>query len=312
MMNTAQLPSLHNLLDLSSITTELLAALFTQADTFSSALNNKENINPSLANKLIVSLFFEPSTRTQYSFEIAATKLGATVITPNPDNLSLLKGESLLDTLSAFEAMGADLFIIRHADNFSSEFFSTELSSTSQIINAGDGSHHHPTQTLTDFYTISQIHNDISALSYAIIGDIAHSRVANSFINGLQIVGAKDIRLIAPKNLLPPKLPDNTCHFDSLEEGLQDVDVIVCLRIQKERLNESEKINTDNFFNHYAITEKTIQYAKPSAILLHPGPINRGIEVDASIPLSSQSLITRQVQNSVPVKMALLEAMLIA
>ncbi len=309
-MTITQPTSLYNLINLSSLTAEKLTTLFTHAESFSHLLNNNQNITASLTNKLIISLFFEPSTRTQYSFEIAAARLGANVISPNISNLSLLKGESLIDTLSTFEAMGADLFIIRHTDNFATEFFATELNSTSRIINAGDGSHHHPTQTLTDLYTIKQIYNDISTPSYAIIGDIAHSRVANSLINGLNLFGAKDIRLIAPDNFLPNKLPSNTRHFDSLEEGLQNVDVIVCLRIQKERLSPSDNINIEQYFNSYALTEKTIQFANNSAVVLHPGPLNRGIEIDAIIPNSSQSLITKQVQNSIPIKMALLEAML--
>ena len=223
---------------------------------------------------------------------------------------STVKGESLLDTIHNFEALGTDIFVIRHADNNTAHFVSSELLSTASVINAGDGDNQHPTQGLLDLLTIHQYKPDFTELSLAIVGDIAHSRVARSLIAGLQIMGTTDIRLIAPESLVPDDAAQLGVRIShSLKDGLRDTDVVMALRIQKERMQEAFIPNPDKFFNEFGLTEKTIRYAKPDAIVMHPGPMNRGVEIESSVADGKQSVILQQVRNGIAMRMAIFDSL---
>lgn len=270
-------------------------------------LSKKNQLPVSLRGKIIVHLFFEPSTRTLYSFDIAAKQLQAISLPPDINSLSTLKGESLTDTLLTFEAMGARLFIIRHPKSHQPEQLAQKLSNNSHVINAGDGQHQHPSQALIDLMTIQQYKPDLSTQNIAIIGDSKHSRVAHSLIEGLKIMGNQSIRLIAPPALLPEKIDRTVVKTSgSLADGLEDADVIITLRIQKERFSSLQQIDDQCFSDQFSLTQARLKQAKPDAIVLHPGPINRGIEIDTAVADGPQSVILNQVSNGIAVRMALM------
>lgn len=264
-----------------------------------------------LQGKLIANLFFEPSTRTRISFQIAEARLGAMSILPEMQSTSLLKGESLLDTIKTIEAMGVNAFVIRHHDNGVMSWIAEHLNENTHMINAGEGWLQHPTQALLDLFTIKQHKSNWENLSVAIIGDLLHSRVARSLVDALHIMGVTDIRLIAPKAL---HAEDDVCHktrtFTDLASGLNNTDVVVCLRLQKERMSREHLINEGEFCRLYGITAQSIKHAKPNAIVMHPGPINREIEISSEIADSASSVILKQVKNGVAVRMAVLKLLL--
>lgn len=270
---------------------------------------------PLLQKKWVANLFFESSTRTRCSFEIAAKQLGAEVLNLDIPHSSTQKGEAILDTVKTLEAMGCDLFVVRHSEDGMSQRIAEHLK-TASVINAGDGQNEHPTQALLDMLTISQYKPNFSALSVAIVGDIVHSRVARSDIFALQTLGVKQIRVIAPSILLPQKdflAPQNKAPiqvFEDLYEGLQDVDVLIALRIQKERMLEDKKFNIEAFSHAYCITEEALQQAKPDVIVMHPGPFNRGVEISSAVADGSHSVILQQVKNGVAIRMAVFEFLL--
>lgn len=311
MFKTKEPPLLTHLLDINSLSTETIQFILNHAQTMQDNVFLPRKSNLLLANKIIIPLFFEPSTRTKYSFEIASKMLGGTVINPNINNLSTLKGESLIDTIKTFEAMGANLFILRHSDDNIPDFISGEIQTNTSLINAGDGCHQHPTQCLTDLLTIYQYKKRFNDLKVTITGDITHSRVARSFIAGLQLMGVSQIHLVAPPEFIPDDLKDTNLIINhSLEESLPDTDVIMTLRIQKERMEETLWPNVEDFHNRFGITPKALKLAKPDAIVMHPGPINRGIEIDSSVADGPQSTILTQVSNGIAVRMAVMDIML--
>lgn len=302
---------LENLISLENLSTSTISELLNRAEFFlENAINKKTALN-ALSGKIIANLFFEPSTRTRNSFDIAAQRLGAMVLNPDMQTSATCKGESLVDTIRTFEALGTDVFVIRHADNNTANFVANELSGNAAVVNAGDGVNQHPTQALLDLLTIRQHKHFFGNLTVAIVGDIAHSRVARSLIQGLNSMGTQQIRLIAPKALVPDDAAGLDIHlYDSLKEGLHGVDVIVALRIQKERMQVADIPDTKKFAQQFGITTDTLAYAKPDAIVMHPGPINRGVEIESAVADGPQSVILQQVHNGVAVRMAVLDAIL--
>lgn len=303
---------MHHLLSIQSLDQKQIIYLLDRAEYFLKTAVAKQEVLNTLCGKVVVNLFFESSTRTRNSFEIAAHRLGAIVLSPDMKQSSTNKGELLIDTIRNLEAMGASLLVIRHPDNHLAQFLASEVKAEAAIVNAGDGSNEHPTQTLLDLMTIRQHFKDFSKLTIAIVGDVVHSRVARSLIMGLRLMGVERIRIIAPESFTP----DNAelAHVDvfhAMDTGLNEVDIIYTLRIQKERMKEDQRPKDDQYFKNFGLTQERLALAKSSAIVMHPGPINRGIEIESSVADGSQSAILQQTQNSVAVRMAVLETLLI-
>jgi aspartate carbamoyltransferase catalytic subunit len=266
----------------------------------------KLKANQDLQNKTVANLFFEPSTRTRNTFEIAAQKLGAKVINVDIKNSATNKGETLLDTMNNLKAMQIDAFIIRHKENKMPHFIAEQVVGVA-TINAGDGTNEHPTQALLDMLTIRQYKKSFANLSVAIVGDILHSRVAHSDIQALQKLGVTDIRLIAPKNL---QSNHKLKFFTDMNEGLKGVDVIMMLRLQKERIVEANIPDNTAYFKEFGLNDTRLAFAKKDAIVMHPGPINREVEITSNIADGEQSVILQQVTNGIAVRMAVLSMLL--
>ena len=305
------IPNIHQLISMESLDLEKINYLFDRSSYFLKNCVEKDQVLDTLSGQVIVNLFFESSTRTRNSFEIAAHRLGAIVLSPNLAQSATTKGELLIDTIHNLEAMGAKLLIIRHAENNLAQFLAAELSANVGIINAGDGSNEHPTQALLDLFTIKQRVTDFSSLTVAILGDVAHSRVARSLIIGLRLMGVERIRIIAPDYFMPDS--DDTLRadlFNELDAGLADVDIVYVLRIQKERMTEAQYPDEGAYFKAFALTQEKLALAKPDAIVMHPGPMNRGIEIESAVADGPQSVILSQTQNAVAVRMAVIETVL--
>lgn len=265
-----------------------------------------------LAGKTVMNLFFENSTRTRTTFEAAQKRLGANVLNLDIAKSSTNKGETLRDTLWNLEAMSADMFVVRHSSSGAAHFMATAVTPNVAIINAGDGWHAHPTQAMLDMLTIHRelcvkYGKSFDELSVAIIGDIKHSRVARSDICALQTLGVKDLRVIAPKTLLPKGIKRyGVSVFENMEQGLAGVDVIIGLRIQNERIGSPLLPSTNEYFKNYGITESRVKLAKPNALVMHPGPMNRGVEIASGVADGHQSVILKQVNNGIAVRMAVM------
>ncbi|MDA0847102.1 MAG: aspartate carbamoyltransferase catalytic subunit [Proteobacteria bacterium] len=263
-----------------------------------------------LAGKSIFNLFFENSTRTRTTFEIAAKKLSADVVNLNVSASSTAKGESLLDTIDNLAAMRADMFVVRHAQAGAPYLIARHVNKVAphiHIMNAGDGRHAHPTQALLDMFTIRHFKGDFQALRVAIVGDLLHSRVARSDIHALSTLGVPDIRVIAPLTLLPAGLSELGVHaHTSLQEGLSGVDVVIVLRLQSERMRGALLPSPQEYFKHYGLTEEKLRLAAPDAIVMHPGPMNRGVEIDSAVADGAQSVILSQVTFGIAVRMAVM------
>ncbi|MDO5650897.1 MAG: aspartate carbamoyltransferase catalytic subunit [Moraxella sp.] len=261
-----------------------------------------------LAGKTVMNLFFENSTRTRTTFEAAQKRLGANVLNLDIARSSTSKGETLRDTLWNLEAMSADMFVVRHSSSGAAHFMATEVTPNVAIINAGDGWHAHPTQAMLDMLTIHREANKpFDDLSVAIVGDIKHSRVARSDISALQTLGVKDLRVIAPKTLLPKGIERYGVQvFENIDKGVMDTDVIIGLRIQNERIGSPLLPSTSEYFKAYGITEARLTLAKPNALVMHPGPMNRGVEIASGVADGEQSVILKQVNNGIAVRMAVM------
>lgn len=306
MSPTPHLPQ--HLLSMKSLNRQAIETILKRSRYYLNKCVNQNKITSTLKGKIVTNLFFEPSTRSRNAFEIAARRLGAIVLNPELSASSLVKGESLLDTVQTFNSLGTSLFVIRHSQDKLPEWISEQMSSSAVFINAGDGRHQHPTQGLIDLFTIQQNKGDWSSLRVAIIGDIAHSRVANSLMDGLITMGVAEIRLIGPSSLLPNNLSaENSKVYSSLDEGLTDCDVIVCLRLQKERMTHPNTLDPVAFQQEYGLTLKKLTRAKYDAIVMHPGPLNRDVEISSDVADSKQSVILQQVRNGVAVRMAVLD-----
>ena len=303
--------NLNHLLTTEGLKEDLIFKIFNLADSFLN-INNRDIKNvPILRGKTVCNLFFENSTRTRTTFEIAAKRLSADVINLDIPSSSQSKGESVLDTIDNLIAMGADIFIIRHSQPGIPEKIAKHVGPNVHIINAGDGHHAHPTQGLLDVFTIKKFKDNFKSLSTAIVGDIKHSRVARSEIFALSALGVPDIRLIGPKNLMPDDMKvSNIKIFDSMEKGLKDVDVIMMLRIQKERMTGDNIPSEEDYFTNFGLRKKHLGLSKKDVIVMHPGPMNRGVEIDSEVADSDQSVILSQVTFGIAIRMAVM-AMLI-
>lgn len=299
---------LRHLLDLKSLSHEIIQTIFEKASYFLNEVTEKNAVYDHLKGKVVANLFFESSTRTRNSFNIAAHRLGAIIVSPEMQSTALSKGESLMDTVHTFEAMGSAIFIIRHPENGTAEWIAQRLHSSATVINAGDGTNQHPTQGLIDLYTIHQYKKDWRSLTIAIVGDVLHSRVTHSLIDGLLLMGVPEIRLVAPPYLSPKELNNpnvKIVHF--LTEGLQGADIIVSLRLQKERMNQEMMPEAKTFYQQFRLTAQKLRLAKSDAIVMHPGPMNRDIEIAPEVADGPQSVILKQVQNGIAIRMAIMD-----
>lgn len=260
-----------------------------------------------LAGTSVFNLFFENSTRTRTTFEIAAKRLSADVSSLNIQASSTAKGETLLDTVHNLEAMGANLFVVRHSESGAAHLIAKHVKPGVAVVNAGDGRHAHPTQAMLDMFTIRHYKGDFTNLRVAIVGDVLHSRVARSQIHALSTLGCPDIRVIAPKTLLPTGVENLGVHvYHDMAEGLKDVDVVAMLRLQNERMAGAYLPSTQEFFKYYGLTPEKLALAKPDAIVMHPGPMNRGVEIDSAVADGDQAVILPQVTFGIAVRMAVL------
>lgn len=306
--NDAQLNSdgrLIHLLGLEGLPKKQIEKILTVADDL---LDQKFKLQKSkiLRDMSVANLFFEPSTRTRNTFEIAAKRTSAKTINVDLANSATKKNETLMDTMHTLKAMQIDMFVIRHQQNGLPHRVAENLEGVS-IINAGDGINAHPTQALLDMLTIRQHKKSFDNLSVAIVGDIRHSRVARSDIQAMKTLGTSDIRLIAPETLHYKEETPGLERFESLEQGIEDADVIISLRLQKERMIAADIPDEQTYFEGFGLTSENLKLAKPDAIIMHPGPVNRGIELSSEVADGSQSMILQQVTNGIAVRMAVME-----
>ncbi|MBU3610176.1 aspartate carbamoyltransferase catalytic subunit [Polynucleobacter wuianus] len=300
---------LTHLLTLEGLPKEQILHILDTAQQFVSVTDPSREVKkvPLLRGKSVFNLFFENSTRTRTTFEIAAKRLSADVINLDISTSSTAKGESLLDTIDNLVAMQADIFVVRHSVSKAPIEIASHVPAHVHVVNAGDGSHQHPTQGLLDMYTMRHFKQNFKGLKVAIVGDIVHSRVAKSNIHALTTLGCEDIRAIGPESLLPSDLDMLGVRvFHSMEEGLKDVDVVMTLRIQKERMEVGQVPEGDAFFRQYGLTTTRLALAKSDAIVMHPGPMNRGVEIDSAVADGPQSVILNQVTFGIAVRMAVM------
>lgn len=298
---------LKHFLTIEGLKKPILEEILNVAESFTSVTAQPVKKVPLLRGKTIFNLFFEPSTRTRTTFELAAKRLSADVMNMNISASATTKGESLLDTLRNLEAMYSDMFIVRHADSGAAQFIANHVAPHISVINAGDGRHAHPTQAMLDMFTIRKHKPDFPSLTVAIVGDIMHSRVARSQIHALNTLDVGELRIIAPKTLVPVDVEDlGVKVYHSFNEGLKDVDVIIMLRLQKERMTGALLPSEHEFYNLYGLTQERVAMAKPDAIVMHPGPANRGVEIASDVADGPQSVILEQVTNGLAVRMAVI------
>lgn len=301
---------LGHLLSIEHLSERLLRELLSTAESFVQIGERAVKKTPMLRGKTVVNLFFENSTRTRTTFELAAKRLSADVLNISVATSSQSKGESLIDTIDNLMAMHVDGFVMRHADAGAPYLVARHVGEAAWVINAGDGCHAHPTQGLLDVFTIIRNKGPIDQLSIAIVGDILHSRVARSQIHALSILGCQDLRVIAPKTLLPEAVEHLGVQvFHDLDSGLDGVDVIAALRLQRERMTASLLPSADEYFRRYGLTQARLRRAKADAIVLHPGPMNRGVEIDSAVADGVQSVILPQVTYGLAIRMAVLSTL---
>lgn len=304
---------LTHLLTLEGMPKEQILYILDTAQQFVSVNSQNREVKkvPLLRGKSVFNLFFENSTRTRTTFEIAANRLSADVINLDISTSSTSKGESLIDTIDNLIAMQADIFVVRHNISKAPIEIANHVPDHVHVINAGDGSHQHPTQGLLDVYTMRHFKNDFSKLKVAIIGDILHSRVAKSNIHALTTLGCHDIRAIGPESLLPGDLAEDLQAlgvkiFHKVEDGIKDADVVMTLRIQKERMDQGQVPEGAAFFQQFGLNSERLRLAKPDAIVMHPGPMNRGVEIDSAVADGKQSVILNQVTFGIAIRMAVM------
>ncbi len=298
---------LHHLLSLEGLPADILRQILDAAESFVGVTQREVKKVPLLRGKSVFNIFFENSTRTRTTFEIAAKRLSADVINLAIAQSSTSKGESVLDTVANLAAMQADMFVVRHAASGAPYLIAKHVGPDIHVINAGDGRHQHPTQGLLDMFTIRHYKKDFTSLRVAIIGDILHSRVARSQIHALTTLGCPEIRVISPRTLIPADIESLGVHvYHDLREGLKDVDVVSTLRLQSERMKGALLASGQEFFKYYGITADKLALAKPDAIVLHPGPMNRGVEIDSSVADGRQSVILPQVSFGIAIRMAVM------
>jgi aspartate carbamoyltransferase catalytic subunit len=310
-MNIAPRPSFvlnrRHLLGIVGLSREEITGLLDLAEEFVDLNRQIEKKRASLRGRTQINLFFEASTRTQSSFELAGKRLGADVMNMTVSTSSIRKGETLIDTAMTLNAMHPDILVVRHHASGAVELLAQKVDCA--VINAGDGAHEHPTQALLDALTIRRNKGRIERLLVAICGDILHSRVARSNIILLNTLGAR-VRVVAPSTLLPPGVERLGVEvYRDMREGLAGADIVMMLRLQRERMNGSFVPSVQEYFHYYGLDQKKLAYAKPNALVMHPGPMNRGVEIDTAVADGAQSLIREQVEMGVAVRMAALEAL---
>ncbi|HSS27726.1 MAG TPA: aspartate carbamoyltransferase catalytic subunit [Usitatibacter sp.] len=298
---------LRHLLTIEGLSAELIRHILDTADQFVSVGERDVKKVPLLRGRTIFNVFFENSTRTRTTFEIAAKRLSADVINLNVGASSTNKGETLLDTVWNLQAMDADMFVVRHSQSGAAHLIARHVRPGVAVINAGDGRHQHPTQGLLDMYTIRHYKKDFSGLTVAIVGDVLHSRVARSQISALKTLGVPDLRVVGPKTLIPAeveRLGVRVC--TDMAEGIKGCDVVIMLRLQNERMNGALLPSAGEFFKCYGLTAGKLALAKKDAIVMHPGPMNRGVEIDSPVADGPQSVIMPQVTFGIAVRMAVM------
>jgi aspartate carbamoyltransferase catalytic subunit len=302
---------LNHLLTIEGLPRAMIERILDTAAPFTEVAEREVKKVPLLRGKSVFNLFFENSTRTRTTFEIAAKRLSADVINLNINTSSAAKGESLLDTADNLAAMQADMFVVRHASSGAPYLIAQHLAATGRdhihVVNAGDGRHAHPTQGLLDMYTIRHYKKDFTQLTVAVVGDVLHSRVARSQIHALTTLGVPEVRVIAPKTLLPTGVERMGVRvFNDMKEGLRGVDVVMMLRLQNERMQGALLPSPQEYFKFYGLTAEKLALAKPDAIVMHPGPMNRGVEIDSAVADGTQAVILPQVTFGIAVRMAVM------
>jgi aspartate carbamoyltransferase catalytic subunit len=299
--------NLKHFLTIEGLSRGLLTEILDKAEGFLGVARQAVKKVPLCRGKVVANLFFETSTRTRTTFELAAKRLSADVLNLNVPTSATVKGETLLDTLRNLEAMHVDMFVVRHADSGAAHFIAQHAHPHVSVINAGDGRHSHPTQGMLDMFTIRRHKGGFERLRVAVVGDIMHSRVARSQLAALNILGAREIRVIGPRTLLPSHAEALGARvFHDLREGVRDADVIIMLRLQRERMRGALLPSEHEYFQLFGLTEQRLSTAKPDAIVMHPGPINRGVEMDSQVADGPRSVILEQVSNGIAVRMAVM------
>jgi aspartate carbamoyltransferase catalytic subunit len=303
--------ALTHLLTLEGLPAEVIRNILDTADPFVSIGEREVKKVPLLRGKAVFNLFFENSTRTRTTFEIAAKRLSADVINLNIGASSTSKGETLLDTIDNLVAMDADIFVVRHSQSGAPHLIAQHLCEQGRshvhVVNAGDGRHAHPTQGLLDLYTIRHYKKDFHNLTVAIVGDVLHSRVARSLIHGLTTLGTPEVRVIGTRTLMPSHVEAMGVRvFTDMREGLRGCDVVVMLRLQNERMKGALLPSAGEFFKNYGLTQDKLALAKPDAIVMHPGPMNRGVEIDSPVADGERAVILPQVTFGIAVRMAVM------
>lgn len=302
--NTLKVVIMKHFLEISQISQAQAKSLIERALFFKRSDSYAQYTGNTLAN-----LFYENSTRTRVSFELAAHNLGVNVVNLDLEHSSEKKGEVIEDTIHTLVAMGINIFVVRHNKNGFSQAIAGSMHGDTHIINAGDGTHSHPSQALLDFMTIVEQKPNLQDLKIAIVGDILHSRVANSLQSLSALLGVKELVFVAPEEWHPASAQFGRI-TSSLEDGLSNADVVIGLRVQRERLEDTKKLNLETYHANYALTADSIKYAKADAMIMHPGPINRGVEIDSDVADAPNSYILRQVENGVYMRMAIIEALI--
>jgi aspartate carbamoyltransferase catalytic subunit len=296
-----------HLLSTEGLSRDLLIHILDTATQFVSVSDRDVKKVPLLRGKSVFNLFFENSTRTRTTFEIAAKRLSADVFNLDIARSSASKGETLLDTVANLSAMAADIFVVRHSESGAPYLIAEHVAPHVHVINAGDGRHAHPTQGLLDAYTIRHFKKDFSNLRVAIVGDVLHSRVARSDIHAFTTLGCAEVRVVGPRTLIPSDLSQlGVKVFHDLDEGIRDCDVVITLRLQNERMSGALLPSSQEYFKNFGLTTSRLQAAKPDAIVMHPGPINRGVEIESAVVDGPQSVILNQVTFGIAVRMAVM------
>jgi len=302
-----ELGELHHFIDLDGLDKDQLTHILDTAEGFTSVSDRKIKNVPLLRGKTVANLFFENSTRTRTAFELAAKRLSADILNVDLVTSSTNKGESLLDTLRVLESLQCDMFVVRHGDSGAAHFIARHVAPSINVINGGDGQHSHPTQGMLDMFTIRRHKGDFSNLCVVIIGDIKHSRVARSDISALVKLGTAEVRVVGPRTLIPADVEAlGVTIFPSLEKALVGADVIMGLRLQKERMQTATVPSSGEFYRTYGLSPERLAIAKPDALIMHPGPTNRGVEIAGSVADGKQSVILEQVTYGIAIRMAVM------
>lgn len=298
---------LKHFLTTEGLSKDILTEIIDTANSFISTQERSVKTVPLLRGKTVVNLFFENSTRTRSTFELAAKRLSANILNLDIARSATSKGETLMDTLWNLESMYSDMFVVRHADSGAAHFIAQHITPNVAVINAGDGRHAHPTQAMLDMLTIHREKGTFENLSVAIVGDILHSRVARSQIYALKTLGCQDVRVIGPNTLIPKDIESlGVRAFNNMQQGLKGVDVVIMLRLQKERMQTALLPSESEYYRLYGLNTEKLAYANPEAIVMHPGPINRGVEIESAVADGPQSVILKQVSNGIPMRMAVM------